>query len=357
MLNKQKGNFYLNAALGTASPGFEYNDLGSQWFSDRFNGHLVLGYRWYEPDEIFRQKFIYLAYNRNSDYENNVSRSGFYSSNSVQFLNFWGVGISADYSFESTSTTLTRGGPKVKMPPSFSINVHGYTDSREKIIFYPFGGFWRNTSGSNEYYFGFDLEWKPNPQIGFTIGPEYAYNNNIYQWIDRIEDPYATETFDVRYVFGELTQKTISANIRLNWIFNPQLSLQLYLQPLIAVGDYTRFKELEKPNSEEYHVYEDNGGVINYNSDDDEYEVDPDGSGPSEQFTFSNPNFNFKSLRGNVVLRWEYLPGSVFYFVWTHNKINEDDPGKFRFSRDFGNLWNSEADNVFLVKFSYWLDI
>ena len=63
------------------------------------------------------------------------------------------------------------------------------------------------------------------------------------------------------------------------------------------------------------------------------------------------------SLRGNLVLRWEYLPGSVFYFVWTHNKVNFDDPGKFNFSRDFGNLWNAEADNVFLVKFSYWLDI
>jgi len=91
-----------------------------------------------------------------------------------------------------------------------------------------------------------ELEWKPNPQIGFTIGPEFAYTFNTYQWIDRFNDTFATETFDVRYVFGELTQKTVSANIRLNWIFNPQLSLQLYLQPLIAVGDYTRFKELAK---------------------------------------------------------------------------------------------------------------
>jgi hypothetical protein len=357
MLNKQKGNFYINAALGTASPGFEYNDLGSQWFADRINGHVVLGYRWYEPDEIFRRKNVYFAYNRNSDYEDNVSRSGFYSSNSVEFLNFWGVGLSFNYNFESISTTLTRGGPKVIMPPNFSINVNAYTDSREKIIFHPFGGFWRNSSGSNDYYFGLEFEWKPNPQIGFTIGPEYAYIENIYQWVDRFNDPYATETFDVRYVFGELTQKTISANIRLNWIFNPQLSLQLYVQPLIAVGDYRRFKELAKPNSEEYNIYGENGSTINYNSETDEYEVDPDGIGPSESFSFSNPDFNFKSLRGNLVLRWEVLPGSVFYFVWTHNKDNFDNPGDLNLRRDLSNLWRSEADNVFLVKFSYWFDI
>ena len=207
MLNKQKGNFYVNAALGTASPGFEYNDLGSQWFSDRINGHVVLGYRWYEPDEIFRRKSIYFAYNRNSDYEDNISRSGFYSSNSVQFLNFWGVRIGAGYNFESISTTLTRGGPKVKMPLNYSINVNAYTDSREKIIFYPFGGLWRNSSGSNDYYFGLEFEWKPNPQIGFTIGPEYNYTHNIYQWVNRFDDPYATETFDVRYRSEEHTSE------------------------------------------------------------------------------------------------------------------------------------------------------
>lgn len=58
MINKQKGDFYLNAALGLISPGFEYNDLGSQWMADRINGHLVLGYRWFEPDGIFRRKIF-----------------------------------------------------------------------------------------------------------------------------------------------------------------------------------------------------------------------------------------------------------------------------------------------------------
>jgi hypothetical protein len=57
------------------------------------------------------------------------------------------------------------------------------------------------------------------------------------------------------------------------------------------------------------------------------------------------------------VLRWEYSPGSVFYFAWSHNKINSENPGGFSFQRDFSNLWNSVADNVLLVKFSYWLDI
>lgn len=88
MLNKQKGNFYVNAALGIISPGFEYNDLGSQWMADRINAHLVTGYRWYEPDAVFRTKSVYLAYSRTSDYEDNISRNGFFLSSNAQFVNY-----------------------------------------------------------------------------------------------------------------------------------------------------------------------------------------------------------------------------------------------------------------------------
>ena len=70
------------SALGTVSPGFEYNDLGSQWMADRINGHLVTGYRWFEPDKIFRRKSVYLGYSRTSDYEDNIERSGFYLTSS-----------------------------------------------------------------------------------------------------------------------------------------------------------------------------------------------------------------------------------------------------------------------------------
>ena len=177
-INKQKGNFYLNAALGTASPGFEYNDLGSQWFADRINGHIVLGYRWYEPDNLFRQKDVYFGYNRNSDYEDNVSRQGFYSNSNLQFLNFWGIRLEGGFSFESVSTTLTRGGPKVKTPASYSFFIDGYSDSREKLIISPSGGYWGNDLGSNEYDFGLEIEWKPNSQISLTFGPAYSFTND-----------------------------------------------------------------------------------------------------------------------------------------------------------------------------------
>ena len=59
MLNKQKGDFYINTALGVVTPGFENNDLGFQWMSNKVNGHAVLGYRFFEPYSIFRKSWHY----------------------------------------------------------------------------------------------------------------------------------------------------------------------------------------------------------------------------------------------------------------------------------------------------------
>jgi hypothetical protein len=357
MLNKQKGNFYLNTAIGTASPGFEHNDLGSQWFADIINGHIVTGYRWFEPDQIFRRKNIYIAYNRSSDYENNVTRQGIYTTGSLQFLNWWGISMNANYNAEATSLTLTRGGPKAIIPRSFTINISGYTDSREKIIFSPFGGYRTDDFGGYTYDYGLEIEWKPMPRIEVTFEPTYEFNNTKNQWVDNFADALATETFGTRYVFAEIDQKTVSAELRLNWSFNPKLSLQLYAQPFFSVGDYGNFKELSQPNSKKYSLYGENNSTITYDAVDNSYTIDADGNGPAQANSFDNPDFNFKSIRGNAVLRWEVHPGSVFYLVWTHDKEDTEHHGRFDFRRDFTSLWSSEANNVFLAKFSYWFDL
>lgn len=357
MFNKQKGNFYINASLGTASPGFEYNDLGSQWFADRINGHVVTGYRWYQPEGIFRRRSVYLAFIRNSDYENNIQREGFYSTVSLDFINYYSLGLTAFYNFEAVSTRLTRGGPKVISPRYYSINFFTASDPRQNLIVEPFTGYSADELGSAEYYYGVDFRWKPNPQIDFSIGAEMARNIQETQWVGSFADPYAVNTYNRRYVFAELDQKTLSANIRLNWTFTPTISLQLYVQPLFAVGNYREFKELDRAASMDYNVFGENGSQISQAPEINGYIVDPDGSGPSSEFRFRNPDFNFKSFRGNLVLRWEVLPGSVFYLVWTNERQDFRDPGNFSFGRDFSNLWQEESDNVFIAKFSYWIDI
>jgi hypothetical protein len=356
-LNKQKGNFYINTALGIVSSGFETNDAGFQWKANAINSHLVLGYRWFDPDNIFRNKNIYIAHAREYDFEGNLDNNVWGLFTNGEFLNYYGFYFNVFQVGEVYSRNATRGGPLIKNPSGTEIDIGGYSDNREKIVINFDGYYFGNDWGSKYYYVGLNVNWKLTTSLNFTIGPSYEKNLTKVQWVTNVDDPFATSTYRARYVFAKLNQETISGNIRLNWTFTPKLSLQLYVQPIFSVGDYNNFKELAKPKAKDYNVYGENGSTIEYNKDNNEYLVDPDGNGPSTKFTIGNPDFNFKSIRANLVIRWEFLPGSAFYFVWQNNKENYDDPGDFSLRRDFKNLFKAQPNNIYMVKLTYWMDI
>jgi hypothetical protein len=87
----------------------------------------------------------------------------------------------------------------------------------------------------------------------------------------------------------------------------------------------------------------------------DTYTLDPNGTGPAAAQTINNPGYNYLSLCGSAVLRWEYLPDSTFYFVWTQTRQDVEPTGDFNIGQSYNNIFNLNADNIFLIKISYWL--
>jgi hypothetical protein len=125
------------------------------------------------------------------------------------------------------------------------------------------------------------------------------------------------------------------------------------MQPLISSGDYYSFKELAKPRTYSFNTYGKGSSTFNSST----YTVDPDGSGPAQKFTIDNPDFNTVSLRGNAVLRWEYMPGSVVYFIWTQTRSDQETIGSFQFNNSINRMWTLHPDNTFIVKFTYWINM
>ena len=169
------------------------------------------------------------------------------------------------------------------------------------------------------------------------------------QYVTTQTDPAATATFGSRYAFATLDQKTISAQIRLNWAFTPRLSLQTFIQPLIATGDYYGYKELARPRSYAFTPFAP-GGITSIASGDS---LDLDG--PGVLTPIRNPDFNIRSLRGNSVLRWEYKPGSTLYLVWTQDRSDDVGRDPFDPSRSFDRLVSAKPNNIFLAKVTYYL--
>lgn len=326
-VNKEKGNVIFNSAFGWISPGFDLNDVGFLYRADVINMHAGGGYQWTQPGKIFRQANASLFGFRTYNFGGLVTWEGLFQMGYLEFLNYHSVNWSVAYNPDTHSSTHTRGGPVMLIPGGFETDFSYSTDSRKAVVLS--AGLHTNRyrqDSSNYTNEWITVQWKPMDNLSFSFSPGYETNHDGMQYLDTIADPTATLTYGNRYVFGELNQKTISGGVRVNWTFSPRLSLQFYGQPLISAGDYVSIKSLAAPNT---------------------YTFDP--------YTYSsNPDFNYKSLRGNAVLRWEYRPGSTVYFVWTQTREDNEDNGNFNFGHSVDRLWNAPADNIFLVKFTYY---
>jgi len=351
-LAKQRGNFVLNLALGALSPGFDPNDIGFQSSaSDVINGHLIAGYIQPHPGKFFRNWMLFGGPFANYDFGGNNIWKGALLSFEGQFLNYWSFNTMVAYNPEIYSKTLTRGGPLALIPYGYQIDASFSSDSRKPVVFSMNNHFYNRPQEGFDISSSVSIRWKPLSSISLSMGPGIFLSESDVQWVTRVSDPLMTETYGTRYVFGKIKQDTLFTEIRLNWTFTPRLTLQLYLQPFMAVGQYSDFKELARPRSYEYHTYGENGSSIGFENG--YYQVDPDGAGPASEFSFTNPDFNLKSLRGTMVFRWEYHPGSTLYFVWTQNRADYSHPGDLAFGRDLRDLFTAPGDNIFLIKVSY----
>ena len=168
------------------------------------------------------------------------------------------------------------------------------------------------------------VTYRPASFLSINGGINWSANAVDAQWIEN--------TADGRYVFGHLDQQTVSFSGRVNYTITPRLTVQIYAAPFVSAGDYTGFKQLVNGRAQRYQ---------------DRY---------APAAYLSNPDFNYRSLRSTNVLRWEYRPGSALFLVWQQGREETIDQGRFDFNRDFGRVFSVPARNVFLLKWSYWIN-
>jgi len=348
-LNKEDGNVQFNAAIGWVSPGFESNDLGLTFSTDVINKHISAGYRWLERGTYIRSASANILYANNHDFEGVNTADVIFSMASLRFVNFWSLNMNGGYSFENLSNTALRGGPRVPESPGAFFGV-GLNSDYRKNISYSWSLDWGSEDdGGNELGLSMHLNLKLGDRLNLSFGPYLYWETDMTQYIAAVDDPANTQMYGKRYVFSQLDQTVTSADIRIDFPVTPRFSLEGYFQPFIAVGDYSNFKEYKRPESDEFLVYGEEGSTI-----DENFVIDPTGGSDEDAFSLYNPDFNYKALVGTLVLRWEFSPGSTMFLVWTHNGSDFQNQGKFDFAKDFNRLLDSEADDVFALKLSYW---
>jgi hypothetical protein len=352
-LNRQTGNITYNAAIWGLSPGFESNDLGFQTGGDAAGAHSFIFWRKTTPDRLSRSRQIWFAQWATWDFGRKFTGKGWNTSASWQFMNYWSVFANAGAHPQTRDDQLTRGGPASLILPGHFFNFGVNSDSRKKISFSQFLGVGSNKPSAWNVNGSVGVTYKPAPSITISTGPGFDRSRTNAQYITTQADPTATRTDSHRYVFGEIDQFDVNLTTRVNWVLNPYMSIALFTQPLISVARYWDIKELAYPGTYSFFRYGHEIGQISYDPAASLYTVNPDSSVGAQPFQFSDPNFNFKSLKVNAIFRWEWRLGSTLYLVWTENRQNNSNPGYFSASHDVSHLF-ARPDDVFLARFAYW---
>jgi hypothetical protein len=314
----------FSSNVSVKSPGFDINDLGFMRRADQRSMSNWFQWRNEKPNR-WRRSF---RWNLNQwgtwNYGGDRLDLGYNANAHWVFVNNWATGMGANYLPRPFNDRATRGGPGAYGNRNWSVWQYVNSDDRKAVSvsnFFVTGGDRYNSHFTSSEP---SVTWRPASFLSVSGGFRWNRNHDDSQWIENTEDGH--------YVFGHLDQTTVALTARVNYTITPQLSIQTYAEPFVSAGAYTSFKELVNGRAEHY----------------------ADRYAPFAYGT--NPDFNYRSFRTTNVLRWEYKPGSAMFVVWQQGREDSLTQGNFQFARDFGGVFDAPGTNVFLVKFSYWLN-
>ena len=335
LLNKRGGDF-TRFSLGYQwiSPGFEINDVGflgqantqSQFFWYQVQGNTPRGiYRNFRAN--LNQWASWTADGLRTDVGGNVNFH-------MTLKNMWSVhvGQNADDIATSYCRICTRGGPALRQSPNMSGWVAVDGDDRRSIVPELMGMWSRGDEGrSKALYFDPSVHFRIASRFGGGIGMGLHRDINDAQ----PNGNYGAIGSDTtHYTVAHLDQKTLGVTARLDFTATPTLSLQVYASPFVTAGHFTDWRELANPTAADY-------------------------ASRFRPYAGGDPGgFEFQQFRSNIVLRWEYRPGSVLYVVWAQQRtqsISGTDLAPFSAGDDYRALFGQHPGNVFLVKGSYWV--
>ena len=249
----------------------------------------------------------------------------------MEFRNFWQLSFDYIHNFPANDDA-NRGIIGLYRRPSMNnLSVTIRTDSRHMIEASIQTSYIYSAKGARTTFLCFQSTIRPLSWMEFTPGYTIVRTRNEEAWVTSPNYPYYFYADGQYNLFGDRDIDEHDLSLRGTVTFMKNLSLQFYTQILLAKGRYTNFKEL---------IGKDNLPPYDFENS------------PAYK---EGPNFNEKTLNANIVLRWEYLPGSTFYLVWTqgrHGLLR----GKYeqKFSDDLNDVFILPMDNVILAKISYW---
>ncbi len=341
------GNWRYTAGVFWRSPELELNDIGFLRQADDIRQFANVRYLFLKPTKFYRRANVSFEQTSAFDFEGNFNRIQYEFNGFINYKNNWWTEVGAAHKPRIFTNTILRGGPRWRFSEeNFAFLFFG-SDSRKKFNFtmgYVNSGARQNNFTFHRYVLR--MRYQPFNALSVSLNPEFERNPNKTQYVTEV-DFNGTP----RYITARIDQQTLSASIRLNYNINPNLTIQYYGQPFISRGTYTDFNYVNNPIASDL-----NERVTLYDNNqislaDGTYSVDEDGGGVD--YSFGDPDFAFVQFRSNLVLRWEYIPGSEIFLVWSQGITGSGNPGDHLFRSLDNQIFGQQPENTFLIKATY----
>jgi len=343
---KVGGNgFRWDVSWEYASDKLELNPTG---FLRTQNYHMPhVGLRYHRPDGWGPLKEFYANFNVGSRWTTDgrgLSRGSWVNLNvaiTLPSFDFVGIETGVDGWGTNVREIAGTGVPQELQGSKFLAMFWGtnperpvFSDGFAAVGYHDQAG---QSPGSVGWAGAINVNLRPHPAVETRLEVGTDRSPMAARWVDYDFNPTLTgaSPFETNtFYFADLESNYLSFTLRQSVVLSPQLTLQAYAQLFSDYGVFGPF-----------------------------YEAKPDAARSTLMFADLQPSawpdyysFYETQMNLNVVLRWEYRPGSTLYAIYTRHQLGELQPNGPGASRTVlpVNLFGGPATDSFMVKWSYY---
>lgn len=348
LVGKQNGKLVYEAGFNWLSPQLEMNDIGFLSQTDQLTQWTFGEYRILKPFGMFRSTRFTLVQWNGWDFDRKHINDGYETSTVLQFKNFWSFRSQVTLEHRNVSNADLRGGPALHLPGTMSYFFTVGSDDRKKFSFSATRR-WQDGFDGFYHHSALDLQFKyrPTNALSLVVAPTLSRSRNNSQYVTTLSDFHQEH-----YVVARIDQTIALLSMRMTYMITPNLSIQYWGQPFGTGGRYSDYKYVTDADAAKYRQRFTSLPAEVIKQDADDYVIDENLDGATDH-TFGKPDFNFGQFKSNMVIRWEYIPGSTIFLVWTQQMNGEFYDREGAFTRRFDFNFEDKAQNIFLLKYTY----
>lgn len=342
------GNWRYLAGGTWRSPELELNDIGYLRQADEIRQYAEVTRFFTKPTSWYRRMVFEIEQFTTYDFEGNYNRIQWEFGGNINYKNNWWSEFGGAHKPRIYINTYLRGGPRWRFSQENFWYLFSGTDQNKKFsatLGYVNSRAKQNNFSLDRYEIRF--RYQPINALSISLSTEYESNPNKTQYVTQ-QDYNGT----MRYITSEIDQEILFTTLRVNYTINPNLTVQYYGQPFIARGKYSNFNYVNNPIAKDLNErvtwYQNN--QISF--EEGLYNIDENRDGITD-YSFEDPDFAFVQFRSNLVVRWEYIPGSEIFFVWSQGITGFGDAHNDYNSIIDNQLLSQKPENTFLIKATY----